>query len=69
MRENAAATAGVFEKRDVAQVVEGPFRTDSNLLYWKINNLNGAEDGYLQEYTRRGKRYRFFLRPHILANP
>ena len=67
--ENAVATAGTFEKRDVAKIVEGPFRTDSNLLYWKIDNLNGSEDGYIQEYTRLGKRYRFFLRPHILANP
>src|SRR3954468_5222815 len=46
VQENAPATAGVFEKRDVAKVVEGPFRTDNNLLYWKINNLNGPEDGY-----------------------
>ena len=67
--ENAPATAGVFEKRDVATVVEGPFRTDANLLYWKINNLNGSEDGFIQEFTRLGNRYRFYLRPHILANP
>jgi hypothetical protein len=67
--ENAPATAGIFEKRDVARVVEGPFRTESNLLYWKIDNLNGTEDGIIQEYTRLGHRYRFFLRPHILANP
>jgi hypothetical protein len=67
--ENAPATAGIFEKRDVARVVEGPFRTDTNLLYWKIDNLNGGEDGYIQEYTRLGHRYRFYLRPHILANP
>jgi hypothetical protein len=67
--ENAPATAGLFEKRDVAKVVEGPIRTDSGLLYWKIDNLNGSEEGYIQEYTRLGRRYRFFLRPHILANP
>lgn len=67
--ENAPATMGLFEPRDVATVVEGPFRTPTNLLYWKINNLNGTEDGYIQEYTRLGNRYRFFLRPHILANP
>jgi hypothetical protein len=67
--ENAPATAGTFEKRDVARVVEGPFRTDANLIYWKVDNLNGSEDGYIQEYTRLGRRYRFFLRPHILANP
>ncbi len=67
--ENAAATAGNFEKRDVAKVVEGPFRTDTNLLYWKIDNLNGSEEGYIQEYTRLGQRYRFFLRPYLLANP
>lgn len=66
---NAPATAGIFEKRDVARVVEGPFRTDANLLYWKIDNLNGGEDGYIQEYARLDRRYRFFLRPHILANP
>jgi hypothetical protein len=67
--ENAPATAGLFEKRDMARVVEGPFRTDDNLLYWKVDNLNGAEEGYIQEYTRLARRYRFFLRPHILANP
>ncbi len=67
--EHAPATAGLFEKRDVARVVEGPFRTDDNLLYWRIDNLNGSQDGYVQEYTRLGRRYRFFLRPHMLANP
>ena len=71
--EHAPATAGTFEKRDMAKVVEGPFRTDDNLLYWKIDNLNSTEDntadGYIQEYTRLGRRYRFFLRPHILGNP
>jgi hypothetical protein len=67
--ENLPATAGVFEKCDVAKVVEGPFRTDANLLYWKIDNLNGNEDGYIQEYTRIGQRFQFFLRPHILGNP
>jgi hypothetical protein len=68
-QENAPASAGIFEKRDVAKVVEGPFRTDNNLLYWKIDNLNGPEDGYIQEYTRIGRRYQFFLRPHILGHP
>lgn len=68
-QENAAATAGIFEKRDAARVVEGPFRTENNLLYWRIDNLNGTEDGYIQEYTRLGRGYRFYLRPHILANP
>jgi hypothetical protein len=69
VNENAPATAGTFEKRDVAKVVDGPFRTANDLLYWKIDNLNGSEDGYIQEYTRLGQRYRFFLRPHILAKP
>jgi hypothetical protein len=67
--EGAPATAGILEKRDVARVVEGPFHTESNLLYWKIDNLNGSQDGYIQEYTRLDRRYRFFLRPHIIANP
>ena len=67
--EHAPATAGILEKRDLARVVEGPFRTESNLLYWKVDNLNGSEEGYIQEYTRLDRRYRFFLRPHILANP
>jgi len=69
VHENEPATAGVFEKHDVAKVVEGPFRTDNNLLYWKIDNLNGPEDGYIQEYTRIGRRYQFFVRPHTLATP
>ena len=63
------ATAGVSEKRDMARVVEGPFRTEANLLYWKIDNLNGSQGVYIQEYTRLDRRYRFYLRPHIIASP
>ncbi|MCC6455593.1 MAG: hypothetical protein IT328_11655 [Caldilineaceae bacterium] len=67
--ENAPATAGLLEPKDVARITQGPYRTSDNLLYWKIDNLNGSEDGYIQEYTRLDRRYRFFMRPHILANP
>jgi hypothetical protein len=67
--EDAPATAGLLETKDVAKVTDGPYRTSDNLLYWKIDNLNGSEDGYIQEYTHLGRRYRFFLRPHILGNP
>ena len=77
VHENEAATSeitgGKFEKYDLARVVEGPFRNDDDVLYWKIENLSGTENdaqvSYIQEFTRLGRRYRFFLRPHILANP
>jgi hypothetical protein len=67
--ENAPATAGTFEKHDVARVIEGPFRTDDSLLYWRIDNLNGSEDGYIQEYTRLSRHYRLYLRPPHSRQP
>ncbi len=69
IQENEPPTAGILAINDVARITAGPYRTPSNLLYWKIDNLNGPQEGYIREYTRVGGRYRFFLRPHILANP
>jgi hypothetical protein len=66
--EGAPPTAGILSVNNRATVSAGPYRTPDNLLYWKISNFNGPQVGYIREYTRVGGRYRFFLRPHILAN-
>jgi len=66
MVESAPPTRGLFERQDVARILSGPIRTPSGLLYWRVRNLNGPEEGYVREYTRSGPQVRFFLRPHIV---
>ncbi|HXF62575.1 MAG TPA: hypothetical protein VNK95_13220 [Caldilineaceae bacterium] len=67
LSETAAPDQGWIEPCDLAQIDAGPFRTANNVLYWHVQDLNGAAAGWVREAARAGSRYEAKIRPYRLA--